>query len=234
MKCNLESLNARSTMSLCRPFQKQSPPLRSRVSAYTTSAERGGVSFGDAMTTIEKFPSHISREAFAWYISGLTDGEGCFALLLGAHHKRRQRRYTPCASFVINLRADDDGVLKLIQSFFQCGRLVYGKTRNMCHLRFRTHPELKMILDHFNKTPLLAKKKKDFEIWKKGVSMILQISRRRQLRGRGLSCYKWSKDEHNEFVFLKSQLAASRLFSCDSRPIEEYAKEETSELLLFR
>lgn len=66
-------------------------------------------------SVMDVFPGDIDRNSFGWYITGLTDGEGCFALLLGNHARRKQKRSTPSASFVINLRDDDREVLQLIQ-----------------------------------------------------------------------------------------------------------------------
>lgn len=135
-------------------------------------------------------------------------------LLLEGHKNGRQRREqsTPCASFTINLRRDDDGILKLMQSFFQCGKIVYGKTRNMCNLRFRTMVELAIVVKHFDNFSLLAKKKRDYSIWREGVTLLLRVAERKQIRSRGYSSYKWSLEEFAEFMVIKEELQAIRKF----------------------
>lgn len=157
------------------------------------------------------FPETIDRNSFGWYLSGFTDGEGCFALLLDTRTDGKQP--TPYASFAINLRRDDDGILKLTQSYFQCGSLVYGKTRNLCSLRFRTLQELPVVLHHFENFPLFAKKRKDFVVWRDGVKLLLAVSKKRQIRSqRHGSSYKWTEDEYNFFVSLKDELEQGRKF----------------------
>ena len=163
---------------------------------------------------LNDFPSLISREGFAWYISGLTDGEGCFSLLLDDRVRPRRKRQdmpTPSASFAINLRRDDDGILKLIRSFFQCGSLVYGGTTQQCTLRFRKLDDLEVIVAHFDRFNLFAKKKEDFKIWREGVRLMLFVSERKQKRSQRYgSSYKWTKVDHDYFVSLKNRLTSGR------------------------
>lgn len=165
------------------------------------------------LQTITPFPSGMNRDGFGWYVSGLTDGEGCFSLLLDKKKGVRARTQpTPCASFAISLRRDDDRVLKLIQSFFQCGSIIYGRTENNCSLRFRTLVELASVINHFDTYPLIAKKSNDYEIWREGVSLLLSVSERKQIRSRGYSSYKWTIDEFADFVVLKEELQSGRKF----------------------
>ncbi len=161
------------------------------------------------MKKIDPFPEGIDRTAFGWYISGFTDGEGCFALLLDA--RPGQVQSTPCASFAINLRRDDDGILELIQSYFQGGTLVYGKTTSQCTLRFRTLSDLVCIVGHFDKFPLFAKKAADFKTWREAVCLMCFVAERRQKRSQRYGAgYKWTVSEHALFVSLKTRLGEGR------------------------
>src|SRR5262245_47158395 len=73
------------------------------------------------------FPDHIDRDYFAAYLSGLTDGEGHFAL--GLREYRNHLRPVPRVYFDIALRADDLGILRLIQSFFGFGYIQHIKEK---------------------------------------------------------------------------------------------------------
>ena len=160
------------------------------------------------------FPQTIDRTAFGWYLSGFTDGEGCFSLLLDERKGKRKRdQPTPCASFAINLRRDDDGILKLIQSYLHGGTLVYGKTRHLCSLRFRKLSDLSTVVQHFDMFPLFAKKAADFKIWRDGVILMLYVVQRTQKRSQRYgSSYKWTPSDHELFVVLKDQLEQGRKF----------------------
>ena len=173
---------------------------------------------------IAPFPENIDRIAFGWYVSGFTDGEGCFSLFADCRTRRgkKQERPTPSASFAINLRRDDIGILELIQSYFRCGAIVYGKTRHLCLLRFRKLEELDVIVKHFEVFTLLAKKKNDFAVWRDGVRLMLMVSRIKQRRSQMYgAAYKWSSDSHAFFMSLKQELE-------DGRKFKEVSDEENS------
>lgn len=163
---------------------------------------------------LEPFPNDINRDTFGWYISGFTDGEGCFSLFLSDRvrsGRKKQARPTPSASFALNLRKDDDGILKLIQSYFQCGSLIYGGTTTQCTLRFRKLSDLAVIVEHFDKFNLFAKKKEDFKIWKQAVGLMCFVSERSQKRSQRYgSSYKWGLVEHDWFSCLKKELSEGR------------------------
>src|SRR5262245_6823756 len=76
--------------------------------------------------SIPAFPFDIDRDEFAHWLTGFTDGEGCFQLRLADTRGRRN----PYACFGINLRADDVEILRQIQSFWQCGNLCYNSNRS--------------------------------------------------------------------------------------------------------
>ena len=232
MKHPFEIRHDSAIMSSCRHSSKLIFPLRPRISACTTSAGRGGILLDSTMQTIPPFPDNIDRKAFGSYISGFTDGEGCFALLIG--RKGKSSRPTPYASFVIKLRHDDYEILSLIQSYFQSGNIVHGHTRHECDIRFRTLDQLPVIVKHFEEFPLLAKKRFDFTIWKEGVKMILDISKRYQHRlGRNHGIqHKWRKEEYEQFLALKSRLSERTIIGA-SRIAPLPVIKESTELFLF-
>lgn len=169
---------------------------------------------------IPPFPKEINREHFASWLSGFTDGEGCFLLGL---HRRKKVPDTPRAVFQIKLRADDGEVLRLIQSFFHCGNVSFadnpGKSGNhnpQYLFTVNSIRDLKMkIANHFICYPLLAKKSRDFEIWKEAVN-IMYTNHMRPKKGilnkRG-TYRKWSEDDFSYFNFLCQKLKEQRIYN---------------------
>jgi hypothetical protein len=175
--------------------------------------------------SIEPFPTDIDRGYFAAYLSGFTDGEGCFQLRL--HEKRRHgnRWRTPEVSFAIALRADDFPVLRLIHSFFGCGRLDY-MNRQLIRDRglqskdtwrysvSRTADLVNVIVPHFERYPLLAKKSRDFNIWRQGVALahhVNQLPAGRQ--GKQGRVVKWTEERLAPFRALRDALKATREYN---------------------
>ena len=115
-------------------------------------------------------------DAFGYWFSGFTDGEGCFAI-------GQDKRKSSCAQyncqFSISLRDDDKEILKKIRDTLGFGKiyekLVYHSYRNaqpqarfdVCSIR-----QCERLVKIFLKYPLLAKKRNDFEIWRQAVAEI--------------------------------------------------------------
>lgn len=176
--------------------------------------------------SILPFPDNIDRDAFGHWLSGFVDGEGCFLL----HMRRYKDCHTqvPQANFQIKLRADDEPILRQMQSYWQCGGITFhaeqcrphSKTCNMVMFRVKQYELLiSVIIPHFEKFPLRAKKALDFAFWKDAVAFAAVISKRKQ-RGRqgrlgGGTISKWDHDERQHFKSLINQLIETRRFKSD-------------------
>ncbi len=125
--------------------------------------------------SIPPFPSDIDRDAFGHWLSGLTDGEGSFML---AVINRNNQRKQPVARFQIKLRSDEFPILQMIQSYWECGAGVHGECRGNGHCPMRSFNTrriidlVKVVVPHFRRYPLRAKKARDFTIWAQGVALI--------------------------------------------------------------
>ena len=107
-----------------------------------------------------------------WFISGFTDAEGCFLILIRKTPKNKLGWQFE-ANFTINLHTRDIELLKLIQAYFGgVGRI--GKERNNC--RDFTIGSLDQILTkvipHFDKYPLKTQKYVDYLLFKEVVMMM--------------------------------------------------------------
>lgn len=180
--------------------------------------------------SIASFPSDIDRDNFGHWLSGFTDGEGCFGLQL---NRPVPGCITPRATFKISLRYDDAAILHLIQSYLNCGRLHISrassrkkhlsKARKDC-LSFdvtKTSDLTSIIIPHFEKYTLRAKKQRDFDIWKQGAIYIHQIlmqKRSGQMDGRGRSRV-WNQSSLDYFGSLIDALWKIRQFDPIARSI---------------
>ena len=64
--------------------------------------------------------------------------------------------------FSINLNEKDIALLKQIQNLFRVGTINYDKKNPTFHFRIGSTKDLKIIIDHFDKYPLITQKRADF------------------------------------------------------------------------
>lgn len=86
------------------------------------------------------------------------------------------------ASFVIGLHNKDLALLKQIQSFFGVGRIL-KQGNDATQFWVQSIKDLKVIIAHFDKYPLVTQKRADFELFKKIVEM---MSKKEHLTHAGL------------------------------------------------
>lgn len=161
------------------------------------------------------FPAEINRDYFGAWLSGFTDGEGCFHL---RHYDKHPGHYR---FFGITLRADDLPVLQMIQGYFQCGvfmrdrgRTTPGQKPTVTYRIFDLPSLLDIVVPHFVRYPLLAKKSKDFPLWREGVELCYRIHKRKYtplLVGKGVYP-KWTDDEREQFRDLALALKQQRQY----------------------
>src|SRR4051812_31491650 len=132
---------------------------------------------------VEPFPDHIDREAFGHWLSGFIDGEAHFGLFVDPAKKGHNlpSYRTP---FRLSLRDDDIAILRLIQSFWHCGTIKFGANANptapnskpIAYYSVHGLKDLKGILiPHFERYPLRAKKANDYILWKQGVELRCRV-----------------------------------------------------------
>lgn len=169
----------------------------------------------------EPFPPDIERNGFGYWLSGFIDGEATFQL---RKNKIRNGKENRLAFIRISLRADDAPVLGLIQSYWQCGNIVYSdnsrsripNAKPVMSYAVASIRDLKFIvLPHLEQFQMFAKKKNDFAIWRKGVDLAWSIQSREKVPRfeKGGFHPVWSSADKELFDSLSAELASQRTFS---------------------
>ncbi|MCL5431859.1 MAG: LAGLIDADG family homing endonuclease [Patescibacteria group bacterium] len=115
------------------------------------------------------------------YIVGLSDGEGCFYVLLTERNKAKNLKAHIMAKshFYIKLRNDDLPVLEKVKEFLGFGFIYFQQEKRENHLpcyRFEvnSNEDKSKLIDFFNKYPLQSpKKQRDFQIFSEVSKMII-------------------------------------------------------------
>lgn len=102
-----------------------------------------------------------------WFITGLTDGEGCFTCVV-REHKNFRLGWKVDIVFQIALHKKDFNLLKCIQSYFGGMGMIYSSSKDMCSYKISSLNQiLKTVITHFDKYNLLTQKQADYLLWKK-------------------------------------------------------------------
>lgn len=106
------------------------------------------------------------------YISGYTDGEGCFSVSIRPR-PQNNLGWEVVASFAVAQNRNRIGVLKLMKDYFGYGSFRYSKTDHTVKYEIRSVRVLtKKVIPHFRKYPLQSGRQKDVEIFAKICEMI--------------------------------------------------------------
>lgn len=105
-----------------------------------------------------------------WFLTGFVDGEACFIIKV-AKNKEYVLKYQILACFKIKIHKKDRKLLELIQAYFKG----VGKIReegNAITYVVSSVEEVKIIINHFDKYPLITLKQADFELFKMAFKLI--------------------------------------------------------------
>ena len=106
-----------------------------------------------------------------WFLTGFSDGEACFSVKIyksGKHIKGWRAR----ASFEIVLTKKDLFVLKKIKSYFGVGGYYISRTNSSYVYYVQSIKDLAVIINHFDKYPLITQKRADYLLFKMAVNLI--------------------------------------------------------------
>ncbi len=98
-----------------------------------------------------------------WYVTGLTEGEGCFCVSFVIRSKMRIGLQA-LPSFSLSLNEKDRELLGALQAYFECGGIRESRSDRTFKYEVRSVPELtERILPHFEAYPLLGAKRRSAE-----------------------------------------------------------------------
>ncbi|EUC26955.1 hypothetical protein COCCADRAFT_112931 [Bipolaris zeicola 26-R-13] len=103
-----------------------------------------------------------------YYVTGFTDGEGCFYVGVSSN-PRYKMAYRVKAVFHIGVHIRDLALLEQIQLFFGVGTISKLGAESV-QFRVSGFENLKVIMDHFDKYPLLTNKQSDYLLFKQVVN----------------------------------------------------------------
>ena len=144
------------------------------------------------------------------YISGLVDGEGCFALNF-RRDKRHERRGNPeyfywVIKFVIVLRNDDKDLLEKVRNTFDCGHITVSKNQaRYCVDRIGDLRE--NIVPFFVRHPLYGKKRRDFLLWTEALDILYQNMQLPIRKGKqGFAKKQWELSDIQRLLGIKQKM----------------------------
>lgn len=108
------------------------------------------------------------------FVTGLADGEGSFGIYLQKTAKNQQTGYQVKYEFTIVLHDRDRALLENVQLFFNGigGIDKHGKTSSK--YRVSSIKDLSIIIDHFDKYPLLTQKRANYLLFKRAFELVLR------------------------------------------------------------
>ena len=123
----------------------------------------------------------VNNELNPWFITGFADAEGCFSFAIKPDAKSKLKwRASPL--FVIKLHIKDFAILELIKNTLMVGKIRKNGVNSVQYV-VESIKELQVIIDHFNKYPLVTEKVSDYLIFKQCFFIIKQ---REHLTEKGL------------------------------------------------
>lgn len=105
------------------------------------------------------------------WVTGFCDGESYFIVGL-SKIQRLSTGWQVRPIFGIELHKKDVILLKKIQDFFGVGKVGVRKTRAIAYYIVTSVKDLKKIINHFDKYPLITQKKEDYRLFKRIVELM--------------------------------------------------------------
>jgi hypothetical protein len=106
-----------------------------------------------------------------YFITGLTDGEGCF-LITVLKNQKLKTGWEVQLIFQINLHKKDHTLLKLIQSSFYGVGSITKHGKDSIKYRVASAQDLAVIINHFDKYPLITQKNNDYLLFKEAFDLV--------------------------------------------------------------
>ena len=107
-----------------------------------------------------------------WFVTRYTDAEGSFGLYI---YKKANSKtgWSISLVFQISLHEKDKNILEIIQNYFGVGGIT-GHGSTSLKYSVRSYNDMKKIIDHFDKFPLITNKLNDYKLFKLAYILIVQ------------------------------------------------------------
>lgn len=172
--CELKALFPR-TIPVVRPLVKYTRiPDPHWLTGFTEASPKALVVWGENLPYLvgKARLTKVEREMIKlpWWTTGFVDAEGCFRISI-RKNKKLKTDWSVSLIFQIGLHDRDQTVLELIKSSLGVGK-IYKHSKDMIQLRVESVNDLLVIINHFNKYPLITQKRADFELFKQAYELI--------------------------------------------------------------
>ena len=127
-----------------------------------------------------------------WFITGFADGEGCFNLSV-LRAKDYELGWRVQLFFKITLHSKDLPILEQIKSYLGVGG-IHKQGPQSIQFRVFSVKDLQVIVQHFEKFPLISQKRADFELFKQALRL---MEEKEHLTEGGLAKFVAIKDSMN-------------------------------------
>ena len=117
---------------------------------------------------------HSSQLNRPWFITGFSDGE-CSFLVSVTQNKKLKTGWVVKPFFSIKLHQKDHTLLTRIPDYFfpsDRGCSIYKDGKELIKFRVSSLRDLNVIIDHFEKFPLITQKRADYELFKRIVEIV--------------------------------------------------------------
>jgi hypothetical protein len=108
-----------------------------------------------------------------WFFTGFCDAESSFSILVQPNNDLKTK-WRVRAIFSITLHVKDKVILEDIKNFFGVGTISISKAASNVIFNVSSFKDLDIIINHFDKFPLITVKSQDFFIFKKCFNIIKQ------------------------------------------------------------
>jgi len=137
-----------------------------------------------------------------WFVTGFTDAEGCMGLYI-YKNKNYKTGWSINLVFQISLHEKDINLLEQFKLYFGVGGISKHGSASLKY-SVRSHKDMQIIIDHFDKFPLITNKLKDYKLFKLAYILFLK---KEQLSIEGIKKLVSIKSEMN--LGLSFELKAS-------------------------
>lgn len=117
-----------------------------------------------------------------YFLTGFADGESSFFLTLTKNNRYKQG-WLVFPTFQITLHQKDRALLESIRNYFNGAGSIFKDKKDSIKYRVASVNDLSIIMDHFDKYPLITQKQADYILFKQALEL---VHRKQHLTSEGL------------------------------------------------